>query len=56
MPYEVSEADLKITDAAFEEIKNYNPSGSGDFTLGLISVLLLGISREYEQLRSGYSK
>jgi hypothetical protein len=56
MPYEVSEADLKITDAAFEEIKNYNPTGADDFTLGLISVLLLAISREYEQLRSGYSK
>jgi hypothetical protein len=56
MPCEVSEADLKIADAAFEEIKNYNPTGADDFTLGLISVLLLAISREYEQLRSGCSK
>jgi hypothetical protein len=48
MPCEVSEADLKITDAAFGEIKTYNPTGSDDFTLGLISVLLLAISREYE--------
>jgi hypothetical protein len=56
MPYEVSEADLKIADAAFEEIKNYNPTGADDFTLGIISVLLLAISREYEQLRSGCSK
>jgi hypothetical protein len=56
MTYQVSEADLKITDAAFEEIKNYNPTGADDFTLGLISVLLLAVSREYEQLRSGYTK
>jgi hypothetical protein len=56
MTYEVSEKDLKITDAAFEEIKNYSPAGSDDFTLGLISVLTLALSREYEQLRSGYSK
>ena len=56
MAYQVSEADLNITDAAFEEIKNYNPTGADDFTLGLLSVLLLAVSREYEQLRNGYEK
>jgi len=56
MPYEVSEADLKITDAAFKEIKNYNPTGADDFTLGLLSVMLLAVSREYEQLKAGYEK
>jgi hypothetical protein len=56
MAYQVSEADLKVTDHAFEEIKKYNPTGADDFTLGLISVLLLSLSREYEQLRVGYEK
>jgi hypothetical protein len=51
MTYQVSEADLKITDQAFEEIKNYNPTGADDFRLGLVSALLLALSREYEQLR-----
>lgn len=56
MAYQISEADLRITDTAFEEIKNYNPTGANDFTLGLISVLLLAVSREYEQLRAGCAK
>jgi len=56
MAYQVSEADIKVTDAAFEEIKNYHPTGADDFTLGLLSVLLLAVSREYEQLRAGYAK
>lgn len=56
MAYQISEADLRITDAAFEEVKNYNPTGANDFTLGLISVLLLAVSREYEQLRAGCAK
>ncbi len=56
MTYQVSEADLEITDQAFEEIKEYNPTGADDFTLGLISVMLISLSREYEQLRTGYEK
>lgn len=56
MAYQVSETDLKITDQAFEEIKKYNPTGADDFTLDLISLMLVTISREYEQLRIGYEK
>ncbi|SRR6266851_4466555 len=56
MAYQVSEADLYITDQAFEEIKKYDPTGADDFTLGLISVMLIAINREYEQLRLGYDK
>ena len=56
MIYEVQEADLKIMDAAFEKIKNYDPVGANDFTLGLLSVLLIAVSREYEQLKAGHEK
>jgi len=54
MTYRVSEVDLKITDHAFEEIKRYNPTGSNDFTVNLANLLLVTVSREYEQLRVGY--
>jgi hypothetical protein len=41
MGYQVLEADLKVTDQAFDDIKEYNPTGADDFTLGLISVMLV---------------
>jgi hypothetical protein len=56
MPYQVKESSLKVTDQAYEDIRNYNPSGAEDFTLGLICVMLDAISHEYERLRSGYDK
>jgi predicted metalloprotease with PDZ domain len=42
--------NLRITEAAFEEIKNHNPTGADDSTLGLIGVLRLAICRKYERL------
>jgi len=56
MGYQVSEFSLKVTDQAFEDIKNYHPAGSDDDTLGLICMMLCAISQEYEQLRSAYNK
>jgi hypothetical protein len=56
MPYQVTEASLRVTDQAFEEIRNYNPTGADEFTLGLIGVMLDAVSREYERLRSAYEK
>jgi hypothetical protein len=56
MGYQVSEFSLKVTDQAFEDIKNYHPAGSDDDTLGLICMMLCAISHEYEQLRSAYNK
>jgi hypothetical protein len=56
MPYQVTEASLRVTDQAFEEIRNYNPTGADEFTLGLICVMLDAVSREYERLRSAYEK
>jgi hypothetical protein len=35
MIYQVKEADLKITDQAFEEIKKFEPTGADDFSLSL---------------------
>lgn len=54
MAYRISEADLNIMDQAFEEIKDYNPTGADDFMLGLICMMLGAISGEYERLRGGY--
>lgn len=45
-----------MMDQAFEKINKYEPAGADGFTLGLLSLLLTNVDREYQQLRVGYLK